>query len=170
MKSANGKVRKSAMMANTPASSKKRGRVKRKTRFALSTPKRSNRDKVLELESARELSSLYSHTDDNVSSRNDNYDLQNPSDSQNLLQTRLSGASRGSELELDVVCPPQKFQNEWKVLEEGLKLQEKVLSLPTLSDCHKHFHERRFHIVGSGVVEGKAKVLIIAQRQGSGHC
>ena len=37
--------------------------------------------------------------------------------------------------------------------------------MPTLSDIHKHFHSRRFHIVASGQMGYDVKLFVVGQRR-----
>jgi len=66
---------------------------------------------------------------------------------------------------MDVICSPRKFQAEWQALQKGLTLSHRVLHIPILSDCHKHFHARRFYVVGSGMIGETLKMFLIAQRR-----
>lgn len=37
--------------------------------------------------------------------------------------------------------------------------------MPTLSDIHKHFHSRRFHVVASGQMGYDMKLFVVGQRR-----
>jgi hypothetical protein len=99
--------------------------------------------------------------------------LANPRNAQTLLETRLTGASNGRnsiglDLDLNVACSPHEFECEWRLLPQGALLTHRVLIVPFLSDCHKHFSARRFFVVGSGLVGGNvSRVLVIAQADSS---
>lgn len=106
------------------------------------------------------------------------YDLNNNIEtSQSLFESRISAASppalqsstssqstASSQLELNVVCSPKEFQSQWTALLTGTHISTKVeKTMPSLSDCHKHFQHRRFYVIASGVVGHRTKLFLIAQ-------
>lgn len=102
-----------------------------------------------------------------VRRNNSDYDLRHPATSQSLFQARLTGAWSNSRdmLEESVSCTPQQYQSEWKSLPPGSEVSHRVDCLPSLSDCHRYFHARRFHVVASGSTRAKMTLYLIAQRR-----
>jgi len=160
-----------APVSNSSNSSSRRRRRNRKRHFVPTTRKRSNRK-----HSSKSMLRTGFLDEEFSSSSVSNYDLKNPSSSQNLFETRLTSAvkaripstpTKSDELDLNVTCSPHQFQAEWQDLKKGFTLEQDCFKkeIPILSDCHKHFHARRFYVVGSGVVGNQSRILIIAQRR-----
>ena len=107
----------------------------------------------------------------------DDYELAQPTTSQNLFDSRLAMAGRSgsasstltksNELELNVFCSPGQFQLEWESLQTGLTFTDQIRNIPTLSGCHKHFNERNYHVVGSGLAQEDTKIYLVAQISGA---
>ena len=151
-------------LQTTPISSR---RDKRKT----STPKRSNRNSDSNSASRNRPRLQTEFLDENISS-NIEYDLSRPSSSQRMFESRITVATarpptpsmKSNDLDSDVTCNPRQFQAEWQGLQNGTTLSHRVCHLPPLSDCHKHFHARKFFVVASGVIGGDSKLFIVARR------
>jgi hypothetical protein len=87
-----------------------------------------------------------------------------------VVQYPVSTLSPSSSLDSNVDCTPQDFRLQWSNLPGGTVVKCKVDdSMPSLSDCHKHFQQRRFHMIASGVVGFKTRLYLLAQRQGYDH-
>lgn len=165
--------RQRAMQENTPISSTRKMNPKNR-RPLPSTKKRSGRNPGslrLHVDFVDEEAPLENGSCD--------YDLgQNPGHSQSLFETRITGAGtrastapnpiQSNNLDVDIMCDPHQFSEEWRKLQKGLTLTERINHIPMLSDCHKHFHARRFYVVASGSSGARCastKIFVIAQRQ-----
>ena len=109
--------------------------------------------------------------------KDDHYNLTQPSRTQSLFESRLTGASattrspstpiteQTNDLEL-CTCTPSEFQSAWRSFDDkGLIVSHQVLTMPTLSDIHKHFYSRRFHVVASGQIGYDVKLFVVGQRR-----
>jgi len=110
--------------------------------------------------------------------RDDHYNLTQPSRTQSLFESRLTGASattrspprtpiteHSDDLEL-CTCTPSEFQSAWRNFDDkGLIVSHQVLAMPTLSDIHKHFYSRRLHVVASGQMGYDVKLFVVGQRR-----
>ena len=172
------------MMENTPASLRKprkqrsRGSHSSRRKSYDRSPKRSSRHgKKSETPLEAEATGTNRHPPNAFAY---DFSVQNISNSQSLFEsrldaasppTRLSSASTVSsisrQLDQDVLCSPQDFTLQWSNLRDGTKISCKVEgSMPSLSNCHKHFRQQRFYVIASGVVGCETKLFLVAQRRG----
>ncbi|KAL7551250.1 hypothetical protein ACHAWF_016970 [Thalassiosira exigua] len=164
----NENVREQAIAEDTPISERRERRKNR--RFAPSSSKRSKRNPESRTAS-RTIPRL--RMEELCLTNEVGYDLRSRpqiSNSQTLFETRITGAAaqgapaKSIELEENLVCNHRQFQAEWQSLHEGVRTFHKIHLAPDLSDCHRHFHARRFFVVGSGVLGNESRMFVIAQR------
>ena len=61
---------------------------------------------------------------------------------------------------------PSEFQSAWRSFDDkGLIVSHQVLTMPTLSDVHRHFYSNRFHVVASGQMGYDMKLFVVGQRR-----
>lgn len=166
------------MLENTPASRREHRRPR--SREHRSDGVKGSSDSVSSRRSSRRnVKSQYPSSNQHASLEME-YDLtRDVGTSQNLFETRLSAASppalqsnlsttpsSSHQLDLDIVCTPKEFKASWANLPSGTVISCKVEkhSMPSLSDCHKHFQARGVYVIASGVIGQNTKLFIISQR------
>ncbi|KAL3794686.1 hypothetical protein HJC23_010114 [Cyclotella cryptica] len=178
-------IRHHALSNNTPIGSRdlKRSRRHRENRERASgsvSIKRSGRRLQSREKSKRYASfGLKQHKTPQQNDKEYDFSTKNISNSQSLFESRLSAASTPTlhspvhkspttcdTLDLDIACNPREFRSQWANLSRGILISCKVeKTLPSLSECHKHFTSRRFYVIASGVVAHETKLFLVAQRR-----
>ena len=132
-----GTIHQQAMTGNTSSVSSRR--IHRKNHFFPSTTQRSNRSSGSNFTSRNPSHLRTDFLDEEFSLRDDsNYNLKNPSRSQSLLETRLTGAvmGNGDDLDMDVICSPASSSERLNIVAQSASYSN-IEWLPQVLSCAK---------------------------------